>query len=304
MSENITHVAVCDDVTRLATQHPQVHPYFNEVLAAHQDVARFGAGTQSADRWTAELISWAREETAQPPDDRDRELAPKVAFLLGALTHRAADRLMKPIIHHPERTEGHEGFVEATIHCDIFVFHEIYGGGEGPHAGPYPKAILQGPATEEQRQLEAYFRVLWRRAIIGMHTFSPDRSDMHGWLNKLLATLQSFPMDMDRYARIAAEWDPAKVKRYLEDTHFYDRNDALIRCARDLQHGREMSADAVESAVAATTDASSRYARALARGLGYVIAASRLFEAAISTDEAKTRFDVGVPELSLAFTGR
>jgi hypothetical protein len=37
--------------------------------------------------------------------------------------------------------------------------------------------------------------------------------------------------------------------------------------------------------------------------LGYVIGASRLFEGAISIDEAKTRFDVGVPELSLAYNG-
>jgi hypothetical protein len=219
-------VAVCDDVARLASRHPEVHPYFDEVLRTHQDVARFGAGTQSADRWTAELISWARGEMAMPAADRDARVGQKLAFVLGALTHRAADRLMKPIIYYPEKTEGHEGFVEATIHCDIFIFKEIYGGGEGPDAGPYPKAILSGPAIEAQRQLEEYFRVLWRRAIVAMHTFSPDRSDMRGWLDRLLSTLQQFPMEMARYAKIAAEWDPAKVKRYLEDTHFYDRGDA------------------------------------------------------------------------------
>ncbi len=303
MSENITHVAVCDDVSRLASLHPEVHPYFIEVLREHQDVARFGAGTQSADRWTAQLIVWAREELAKPPADRDARVGQKLAFALGALTHRAADRLMKPIIYYPEKTEGHEGFVEATIHCDIFIFKEVYGGGEGPHAGPYPKAILDAPATEAQRQLEEYFRVLWRRAIVAMHTFSPDRADVPGWLDKLLNTLQQFPMEMSRYARIAAEWDPAKVKRYLEDTHFYDRDDALIRCARDVQHGRPVSAAGVVDALAATTDESSRYARALAKGLGYVIAASQLFEGDISVEEAKTRFDVGVPELSLAYTG-
>ena len=44
MSENITHVAVCDDVARLASRHPEVHPYFDEVLRTHQDVARFDVG--------------------------------------------------------------------------------------------------------------------------------------------------------------------------------------------------------------------------------------------------------------------
>ncbi|HEV2123547.1 MAG TPA: hypothetical protein VGW38_12330, partial [Chloroflexota bacterium] len=241
MSENITHVAVCDDVIRLASIHPEVHPYFNQVLTQHLDVARFGAGTQSADKWTAELISWAREEYARPASERDPRLGEKLAFVLGALTHRAADRLMKPIIYYPEKTEGHEGFVEATTHCDIFVFNEVYGGGEGPNAEPYPRAILQGPTTEAQRQLEEYFRVIWRRAIIAMHTFSPDRMDMHSWMDKLLTTLQQFPMSMERYARIAAEWDPEKVRRYLIETHFYDRDDALIRCARGIQHARPVT---------------------------------------------------------------
>jgi hypothetical protein len=303
VSENITHVAVCDDVVRLASVHPEMHPYLNQALSEHLDIARFGAGTQSADRWTAELISWARQEAARPPDDRDPRLGQKLAFVLGALTHRAADRLMKPIIYYPEKTEGHEGFVEATIHCDIFVFNEVYGGGEGEQAGPYPRAILRGPSNEAQRQLEEYLRVVWRRAIIAMHTFSPDRTDMQSWLNKLLDTLQQFPMSMERYARIAAEWDPAKVKRYLLDTHFYDRDDPLIRRARDIQRGRATTPAAVVEAVAATNEQSSRYARALAKGLGYVLAASRLFEGEIGADEAKTRFDVGVPELSLAYAG-
>jgi hypothetical protein len=303
VSENITHVAVCDDVTRLAARHPDVHADLNRALRAHQDVARFGAGTQSADRWTADLLTWAGAEAAKPQEARDPRLEAKLAFVLGALTHRAADRLMKPIIYYPEATEGHEGFVEATIHCDVFVFKEIYGGGAGPDAGPYPRAILDAPAGEGQRQLEEYFRVLWRRAIVAMHTFSPDRSDMQSWMDKLLDTLQQFPMEMARYARIAAEWDPVKVKRYLEDTHFYDRDDPLIRCARGIQHGEAVPAADVVAAAAATDEASSRYARALSKGLGYVVAAGRLYAGEIDVATAKTRFDVGVPELTLAYTG-
>ncbi|MDQ3701393.1 MAG: hypothetical protein M3442_10795 [Chloroflexota bacterium] len=60
MSENVTHVAVCDDVVRLVARHPAVPAGFNLALARHLDVARLGAATRSADRWSAELISWAR----------------------------------------------------------------------------------------------------------------------------------------------------------------------------------------------------------------------------------------------------
>ena len=202
-----------------------------------------------------------------------------------------------------EATEGHEGFVEATIHCDVFVFKEIYGGGSGPDAGPYPRAILDAPASEGQQQLEEYFRVLWRRAIVAMHTFSPDRADMQGWMDKLLDTLQQFPMEMARYARIAAEWDPVKVKRYLEDTHFYDRDDPLIRCARGIQRGAAAPPRTWSPPRRRRTSSSSRYARALSKGLSYVVVAGRLYAGEIDVATAKTRFDVGVPELTLAYTG-
>lgn len=304
MSEHITHLAICDDVVRLAKRHPEVHPYFNEVLAAHPDDAGLGATTRSADRWTVDLIVWARKEVARPTEERDKHLAQKLAFVLGALTHRAADRLMKPILAYARQREGDEGFVEATIHCDIFAFKEVYGEGEGPHAGPFSKVVLQEPGTEAARRFEEYFRVLWRRQLIAMHTFSPDRSDVHEWLNRLFVAMQDFPMELSRYARIAAEWDPSKVKRYLEDTHFYSREDALVQAARGIQRDHPIPAADVVAALAATTNESSRYARALAKGLTYLIAASRLYEGAISVDEAKARFEVGVPELSLAFTGR
>lgn len=303
MSENITHVAVCDDATRLASLHPGINSYLAAVMREHSNVARFGAGTRSADRWTADLITWAREENAKPADERGRSVDQKLAFVLGALTHRAADRLMKPILHYAEDREGPDAFWEATIHCDICAFREVYASGEGPHAGPFTNTILNDPSTGFERQVEEYFRVLWQRAIVGMHTFSPDTSDMQAWLDKFLAALQDFPADLSRYARIAAEWDPAKVKRYLEDTRFYEREDRLIRAARGTQRGEQVEPDQVVAALAATGENSSRYARALAKAMTYLLAASDLYDGKIGPGEAKTRFDVGVPELSLKFEG-
>lgn len=301
MSEHITHIGICDDVTRLATRHREVLPSFNRILTAHQDVSRFGAVTRSADRWTIDLIGWAREEEARPAAARDPQRELKLAFVLGALTHRAADRLMKPILHYAESVEGTDGFMEATIHCDVFVFRELYGAGEGDHAGPFPRAVLTTPTTEAEQRTNEYFRVLWRRQLVAMHTFAPDTSNVHEWLNKLFYAMQDFPMDLGRYARIAAEWDPAKVKRYLEDTHFYDRQDPLIQVVRALQRGNELGARDVAATIAATSEGSSRYAQALAKGLSYLVAASRLYEGAISAEEARPLLDIGVPELALAF---
>jgi hypothetical protein len=66
VSESVTHVAVCDDVVRLASRHPAIPAAFNESLARHLDIARQGAATRSAGRWSAALIAWARDNWPAP----------------------------------------------------------------------------------------------------------------------------------------------------------------------------------------------------------------------------------------------
>ncbi|MGH2367763.1 MAG: hypothetical protein ACRDI2_06150, partial [Chloroflexota bacterium] len=304
MSENVTHVAVCDDVARLAARHPAVPAAFKEVLQAHLDVSRLGAATRSADRWSAEIVAWARDHwpaDATPASRHDAAGAAepaegpgvkasvpmKLAFVLGALTHRAADRLFKPIFEYCRQQDGAEAGLDCSIHCDVLVFNEVYGGGSGgaePRQGattlpmlptsllnPYQRAVFQAPTSEAGQQAERYLRVLWQRALIGMHTFSPDRDDMLGWLDRLFGALQPFGISLDHYQRVIDHPDPDKVRRYLDETHAYDRDDPLIRVARRIQAGEDVAGTAVAAALAATTADSSRYARALSKGVQYLL---------------------------------
>ena len=143
MSENVTHVAVCDDVARLASRHPGVPTAFTRVLEDHLDIARLGAATRSADRWSAEIVAWAREDW--PADARGTSAATgngaahgptetpgvkasapvKLAFVLGALTHRAADRLFKPIFEYCRQQHAPDAGLDCSIHCDVLVFSAV-----------------------------------------------------------------------------------------------------------------------------------------------------------------------------------
>jgi hypothetical protein len=300
MSEHITHLAICDDAARLSALHPHLHPRFVELFATHRDAVHLGAITRSADKWTPQLIGWARAEFAKPAGQRAPWCAEKLAFALGALTHRAADRLMKPIIWcwHDPASGGDP--VEATIHQDIFILREVYGGGVGEHAAPFNVAILQNPATPAEAKFEEYARVVFRRLLISLHTFAPDSDNMQHWLSELFERLQTFPLDLRQHARIAAEWDAVKVQRYLIAKRFYDRDDPVIQVARRMQQGVVTTPAAVVTALAGTSDASSRYARALRKALDYLLAATELFEGKIDEAAAAQRFDIGVPELALA----
>jgi hypothetical protein len=333
MSENVTHVAVCDDVARLARRHPDIPEAFKQVLDEHLDIARLGAATRSADKWSAELIAWARDNwpaasghaAAPSSNGKARDsleggmagtIERKLAFVLGALTHRAADRLFKPIFQHCRERYGQEAGIDCSIHCDVYVFYEVFGAGAGgavplPGNGgfptslenPYQPAVFQAVQGKGAQGAEEYLRVLWQRALIGMHTFAPDPQDMHGWLDNLFTRAQGFKISLDHYRRVVeGGLDTELFRRYVYETHSYDRADPLIRLARDIQRGIEPAPGAVEEALAATTDQSSRYARALKKGMHYLRAGGRLWRREIDEASAKTGFDVGVPERSLTFT--
>lgn len=301
MSDHIAHLGICDDTFRLAALHPGVHDVFKDAMARHRDIAHMGAVTRSADLWSAQVIDWARQQLASSQPD---PLAlQKLAFVLGSLTHRSADRLTKPITrcwgNGDDSGQAGDPANESKIMQDLLVFKEVYASGHGPMADPFTPGVLTCPQSEADARAEEVFRVLLRRALIAMHTIAPDSGDIHAWLTAFLKRLQTFPKSLNQYAQLAAEWDPVKVKKYLTDKNFYCRDDALIRCARDAQRGSTVRPEQVLDALAATDKTHSRYARALAKAMEYLLAAGRLLCGEIDVQEAQRLFDVGVPELSI-----
>ncbi|MCC5828868.1 MAG: hypothetical protein JJU36_05415 [Phycisphaeraceae bacterium] len=303
MSDHIAHLAICDDVFRLSMPHPEIHPTFKVLMAEFRDDAHMGSVTRTADLWSAQVIQWAGEQARLPEGQRDPLTMRKLAFVLGSLTHRSADRLTKPITKcwqgDDDSGRQEDEANESKIMQDIMAFREIYGGGSGPNADPFTAATLATPVSDGQAKLEEYFRVLLRRALIAMHTIKPDHHNIQPWLDAFFKGMQTFPKRLEQYARLAAQWDQAKVNKYLIGKRFYDREDELIRIARSIQHGSVIQPERIVAAVKACDQSQSRYARALAKAVEYLLAAGELYDGRLDLEEAQLRFDVGVPELSL-----
>lgn len=142
--------------------------------------------------------------------------------------------------------------------------------------------------------VEDLLRAMLQRALIGLHTFIPDRDDIEGWMERLFATRQCFSVDIRRYAEAFAKPDPDKMKRFILDVNFYDRTDPIIRLARSLQHGSADEgidlADAVQAA-----ESQSQYAQALGKGYLYLQAASYYFDGQLDDDTLRERLDIGKP---------
>ncbi len=300
MSDHIAHLGICDDTFRLAGCHAAIDPTFKQIMDQRRDDAHMGAVTRSADYWSAEMIVQLREQFDRPDAERDPLAASKLAFVLGALTHRSADRHTKPITRCWDGDDDAHGDAnESKIMQDIFVFKEVYDSGRDDDPPGLSRRVLRAFDDEGEASVEMAYRVMLRRALIAMHTLNPDKQHIDDWLNAFFGGLQTFPKSLNLYARLAAEWDPAKVKRYLIDKHFYSRDDVLIRLARDIQRGSTPPPGAVEQAIDQTDRSSSRYARSLARAIDYLLAAGDLFNGRIDLEEAKNQFDIGVPELAL-----
>jgi len=296
LSENITHTAVTDDCARLANSSPAICDAFKLCLREHLEIARLGGVTRSGDRFTTELLKkFRREWPAQGPVDA--LLAQKLAFVLGWLCHRAADRQMKPVFLAAE-PDSDEFPTDCSVYHDVFLFREVYEDGKRQ---PYSPASLEGgmeslPGSRALavKEVEEALRALWQRALIALHTFIPDQEDAEAWMERLFETRQRFYVEIRRYAEAFADPDPEKVRRFLVEVNFYHRRDPLIRLARSLQHGERDESIGLEEALSAAAS-QSQYAQALRRGYLYLAAASEFFEGPLEEAELRARLDIGKP---------
>ena len=294
MSENVTHTGVLDDCFRLMQVSDEICDAFKEVAQSQNDFARFGGITRSGDRFTVQLLTDFRERWAdRKPEDK---LEPKLAFVLGWLTHRAADRQMKPVFREaePDRTQSPS---DCSVYHDAFVFKEVFAGGkEAPYSTATFEAGMQSLPVAGAlgvADVETFFRALLQRALIELHTFIPDRDDIEPWLEKLATLRQQFYVDVDRYAAAIYRPDPVKVKRFITDVNFYDGEDPIVAATRGIQHGEGVTASQVKEAAGA--EAKSHYAQALQMGYGYLCAASDFFTSDMTPEALKERLDVGQP---------
>ena len=294
MSENITHTGVVDDCLRLMAAATTFCPAFHEAAGAHWEMARLGCMTRAGDRCNPGLLATFRERWAGRMPEENLEA--KLAFVLGWLCHRAADRQVKPIFRrfHPPETRT-EKPTACSIYQDAHIFRTIYAAGqEQPyHPAMFGDAFKTLSETVNVEGMQDLVHVLLRRALIEMHTLIPDVAEPERWIDQLHQRRQQFYVDLARYDKAINDPDLEKVKTYIVEDNFYDEDDPIIDAARRLQHGAAISAADVDAAIKAS--GASHYAQALMLGMRYLQAASDFFTSDMAMETLKTRLDVGKP---------
>jgi len=150
-----------------------------------------------------------------------------------------------------------------SAYYDVHVFRKVYLAGQEE---PFGRSLLAPNAASPGAALEEFVRALFQRALLASHTLAPDRENLDGWLDGLLNSVQPLYVAIDRYCRIFERPDPEKMGVYGVETVFYVESDPVIRLARAVQAGQDVS-DADFSAALATDANPSAYARALVLGM-------------------------------------
>ena len=303
MSENITHMAVFEDSSRLALHSPHVCRAFKETLKQHWEVARHGSVTVSGDKSTVHLLNLTRSKwKTRRPEDHIEE---RLAYLLGWRCHLASDRVFKPVFRKLSREhylKGLYGPSDCTIYQDVTIFHEVYKSGKvhpfressldyrlesHPAGNAFPAQVLQdlcGAQTQSQ--------------LMELQSSLADDSDFDAWLDLVFDRLEPYKVELNRYADAYHNADREKLYRFIIEPNFYDREDPLIRLARGIQDDEIPNID-IDAALSAA-DEGSQYAQALKLGHEFLAAASDYFEDKIDEATFRKRSRIGTSHVPRA----
>jgi hypothetical protein len=292
MSDLLTHWGVFEDCRRLALVDDRVDPLLARVMHEEREFARLGAIARSGAAFVPHVLKLAREAYRQ--EDGESALPRrKLAFALGGITHYAADVIMKPLAKsrtqedwnkaHHRMQQGDSApdspIREISAYYDTHVFRKVYLAGQEE---PFNQFLLAENATEPGQALEEFVFALLQRALLASHTLAPDKDDLDGWLDNLIACVQPLYIDVRTFVRVFAAPDPDKMRAYGVEDAFYLEDDPAIRAARSTQAGQAIRASELAAALDEGANASG-YARAICRGLQRLRQASAFWRGEVET---------------------
>jgi len=298
MSEYIGHIIVAQDSMRLARRWGAITSAFKQAIAAAPDAVHLGSATRIGNRFLDSILLDLRDRWS--PDATEDDLT-RLAFVLGWVTHQAADGFFKPVYEQQQPEHYAEGRPEPSdvrIYHDIVLFHAAAGSGR---VEPFHPALLdlrleQDPAARalSVTETEDLVGLRWQRDLLGLiGALDADDTTFEDRLDAFLIYLEPTYVELARYARAAHRPDPTHLRRFVHDVRFYDPADPLIERARATQQNRnekDVDDDLTLALDAAETDGS-LYARVLALNLRFLHTASRVFEGHAGRDALRPILD-------------
>lgn len=272
---NITPIAIADDCARLAIHSHDTSKLYKQALAQNWDAMRIGGILRNGKKHIGGLLNRARDGINN--GQIDPKAARNVAFASGWLFHRAANNEL--YANHNNKYDEDE----RMIYHDARVLMEM---SVAEHGGKMDDKSPDSTVNDMHHLL----LVVKQRTELRLHTFNPDeRSKVatENWVVRLGEWDKNYRLLLAQYAEAMVSPDSRKVKKYLEVPVFYDRTDAIIRCARGLQAGLHEPVDLMQAVAASKSQ--SLYARVLAKGYEAATVVSAFLAGEIDDGVLKTK---------------
>jgi hypothetical protein len=292
MSEYLAHAAVYDDVRRLALRDEGYPEAFHTALREHSGYGRAGSITRGMFYHVVPLLD--RVRAAWAPGNESA--AQRLAFALGWISHRAADRHIKamavvtdPAFYEPDGTGV--GISRPRIWHDLVLYDAVY---EGGRSGVMPAHLFSRDAGDhpaaaafDVTALEPVVQAEWAGELAALHSGVGEADYLEARLDAFLDARPEYYVPLDDYADRIERPFPEEEQRFVRTAHFYDADDPLVALAR----APEGEGGSVAAARAAVGPASSQYAVILERAMAYVDAAAAYWRGEASTDAVREALD-------------
>lgn len=296
MSEYIVHVALMQDCFNIMLRSDYFRDEFKQIIFQERDLGEAASTTMSGDKYSWRIMQDLRNRWKERiPEDK---LESKLAFVLGWVSHRAADRQMKPVFRAlvDSKTLSTIGN-DCTLYNEAKIYTEYYMNQEhDPYLNTMELLLTDSSAFPlDLEGTKQFFNGMLRMAFMRMHTMQPsltyDVQGIEAWIDNISSLLQEFKINMELEAQIIAHPDPVKYQKYIVDSHFFDDRDPLIIVAKKLRFHESLPAHELDAIL--EMEPTCDYAVALYTALRYTRACHDYLYGDLSTDALCDALDIG-----------
>ena len=277
MSEYITHIAVQEDTRRLALHDADICEAFKTCMKESPDAMRMGSASRGNSTFIVQNIHHFRDVwDGRKPEDR---LEDQLAFTLGWITHRAADRYFKPRYGIFDKNPENLHPVDIRIYHDVVAYDKVYDHGKNEpfSAGFAEESMRSHPAAGQINvtQAEAIFGPLYQADFLALQSFDQATNGQE-FMDRVNDQFATFTVDFNRLIKLVNDPDPEDMQQMIVAPNFYNEEDTIVKIARHIQRGEPVEGMSIPEAL--NTEGQSQYAQTLSKSFHWIAEASQYFE--------------------------
>ena len=284
MSEHITHIAIYEDLARIALSIPEICAPFKTCIQNQYDSGLLGGASRGNSDHVVPILEKYKDDWDSVKSDREVQI--KIAYAIGWLAHRAADTGFSSAFKAAEADSNPLYTSDSCrIYQDAMTFRKVYGGGKKPSLSPkemfsqatFDYNMRSHPATGsiDVAITEPLLSRMWQADMLKKHLFLEQEDNFDLWVDTFVERYQAMTEDVRRYEKAYNNPDPELTRRYYEQDNYYDESDDIIRYVRAIQDDQEPGLDLKKSVEKAKDQ--SLYAQVLRLGYSFLKGASDYF---------------------------